>query len=136
VGEEVKLVVWKLTLPDIENKKEIKMKIEEIAKVCHQVNKAYCMSLGDYSQNHWESAPQWQKDSAINGVKFSIDNPDDGPESSHNNWLKEKVDGGWVYGEVKNEGLKTHPCCVPYNELPTQQKAKDYIFKAIVHSLK
>jgi hypothetical protein len=42
----------------------------DIARVCHEVNRAYCTSLGDESQLPWDSAPQWQKDSAINGVRF------------------------------------------------------------------
>ena len=41
---------------------------EYIAKVCHEVNRAYCMSQGDGSQPRWEDAPDWQKQSAISGV--------------------------------------------------------------------
>lgn len=106
-------------------------KIEFIAKLCHEVNKAYCESIGDNSQSSWLDAPQWQKDSAINGVKFHLDN-EATPEQSHENWLKQKENEGWVYGEVKNVEKKTHPCYRPYNELPESQKSKDYIFKAIV----
>ena len=51
------------------------MKVEEIARVAHEVNRAYCQALGDDSQPAWEVAPQWQRDSAINGVTFHIANP-------------------------------------------------------------
>lgn len=73
-----------------------------IAKVCHEANRAYCESIGDTSQPVWETAPQWQKDSAVNGVQFHIDNPNAKPEDSHNSWLKQKEEEGWKYGEVKN----------------------------------
>ena len=103
-----------------------------IAEVAHQTNKAFCHAMGDDSQLHWDEAPQWQRDSAINGVYFTFENPDAPPSASHENWLKEKIADGWVYGEVKDPEAKTHPCCVPYEELPTVQKAKDYIFKGLV----
>ncbi|UKH48585.1 hypothetical protein [Vibrio phage vB_ValP_FGH] len=109
--------------------------IEQIAKVAHEINAAFCLAYGDTSQPSWENAPDWQRESAINGVKFHIQNPDASPSASHDNWLKEKVADGWVYGEVKDPEAKTHPCCVEYDELPPEQKAKDYLFKQTVHSL-
>ena len=106
----------------------------QTAKVAHQVNKAYCEALGDMSQLDWEDAPEWQRSSALNGVRFHGENPDAGPEHSHEQWLAEKEKEGWVYGEVKDEEEKTHPCMVPFEELPVKQQAKDFIFRAVVHS--
>ena len=106
--------------------------IEQIALVCHEANRAYCETTGDLSQLVWGLAPQWQKDSAINGVKFHLDNPDAGPSGSHENWLKEKQATGWKYGPVKDPEKKEHPCFVPYSELPRVQQVKDYIFHGIV----
>jgi hypothetical protein len=111
------------------------MEVAKIARVCHEVNRAYCESIGDSSQAPWEAAPDWQKQSAVNGVNFHIDNPDSPPSASHVSWLKEKVDSGWKYGPVKNPDIKEHPCCVPYDQLPVEQRAKDYIFTAIVKEL-
>lgn len=111
------------------------MNVVEIARVCHEVNRAYCEALGDTSQKKWDEAPQWQRTSAINGVEFHINNPNAGPENSHETWLKEKKDNGWSYGPVKNEERKEHPCFVPFNQLPVAQQAKDYIFRAVVHAL-
>ncbi|WP_217706289.1 hypothetical protein [Paenalkalicoccus suaedae] len=67
--------------------------IELIAKVCHSVNKAYCESINDFSQVDWEDAPEWQVDSAINGVKYHLEN-DVTPEQSHESWLKQKTRRG------------------------------------------
>lgn len=107
----------------------------EIARVAHEINRAYCCALGDLSQPAWEDVPEWQKESAINGVKFHLANPDAGPDHSHNEWLREKEAAGWKYGQVKDPEKKEHPCFVPYNALPVEQKAKDYLFRAVVHAL-
>ncbi len=77
-------------------------KIEQIAKVCHEVNRTYCLSLGDTSQPYWDEAPDWQKSSARNGVRFHIESPDAGPVASHESWLEEMVSTGWKYGPVKD----------------------------------
>jgi hypothetical protein len=108
---------------------------EKVAQICHEVNRAYCQSIGDNSQPTWEDAPEWQRKSAINGVAFHVMNPNAGPDCSHNSWLAEKEKDGWKYGEVKDAAAKTHPCYVPYDQLPKEQKAKDYIFRQIVHSI-
>jgi RyR domain len=111
-------------------------RVAAIARVCHEVNRAYCESLGDTSQVAWNDAPQWQRDSAMNGVTFHLNNPDAGPQASHEAWMAEKVATGWKWGQVKDPEAKVHPCMVPFAELPREQQAKDYIFRAVVHALK
>ena len=110
--------------------------IESIAYACHEVNRAYCAAIGDNSQPAWDDAPQWQKDSAIAGVKAVISNPKGTPEDSHKGWLAQKEADGWVYGPVKDPATKQHPCMVPYDQLPVEQRAKDHIFRAVVLALK
>jgi hypothetical protein len=111
------------------------MTTEQIAQVAHEINRAYCRSIGDDSQPSWEAAPEWQRKSAVTGVEFHLENPDASPSASHDSWLKEKEADGWKYGPVKNPETKEHPCYVPYEQLPTEQKSKDYLFKQIVESL-
>lgn len=111
-------------------------RVEHIARVSHEINRAYCAALGDTSQAAWEGAPDWQKASALAGVQFHIENPDAGPEASHVSWLKQKEADGWKYGPVKDADKKEHPCFMPYDGLPAEQRAKDYLFRAVVHSLK
>ena len=108
--------------------------IVQVAEVAHGTNAAYCRSIGDYSQPTWDSAPGWARDSAINGVRFHLANPDAGPEHSHESWLAEKEKDGWRYGPVKDPEKKEHPCFVPYHELPIEQRLKDYLFRAVVHA--
>ncbi|MCE2579581.1 hypothetical protein LDL36_13980 [Komagataeibacter sp. FNDCR1] len=106
----------------------------KIAKICHEVNRAYCAALGDHSQPAWNDAPEWQRSSAIKGVEFTIANPDAPPSASHDSWLKEKRETGWKYGPVKDPERKEHPCFVPYDALPLEQKVKDYLFQAVVRA--
>jgi hypothetical protein len=108
---------------------------KEIARVAHEVNRAYCQSIGDNSQPAWEDAPGWQRASAIAGVQFHLRNPGAGPEASHESWLAQKRSDGWCYGAVKDPVAKTHPCMVEFDALPVEQQAKDYIFRAVVHVL-
>lgn len=107
----------------------------QVARIAHEINRAYCQSIGDDSQPSWEDAPQWQKDSAIAGVAFHLAN-DATPEQSHESWMAQKAADGWKYGEVKDADKKEHPCFRPYSELPKEQRAKDYLFKAVIHSTK
>ena len=104
--------------------------LEDVAKLCHEVNRAYCKSIGDDSQPAWEDAPQWQKDSAIAGVKFHWQT-DRKPSESHESWMAQKLADGWKYGPVKDAEKKEHPCIVPYDQLPKEQQTKDYLFKAV-----
>ena len=106
----------------------------QIAKTCHSVNKAWCEHNGDMSQLDWAECADWQKKSAIQGVVFNLSNPDATPEDTHNSWLDAKIKDGWVYGEVKDVELKTHPSLLPYNELDDVEKVKDKLFQAIVSS--
>lgn len=109
--------------------------IEKIAKVCHETNKAYCETIGDTSQKSWNCAPAWQKQSAIAGVKFCIENPLAQPSANHDSWLEVKRTDGWVYGPIKDAESKEHPCMVPYDELPHEQKIKDRLFKSVVEAM-
>jgi hypothetical protein len=108
---------------------------EQIARLCHEVNRAYCLALGDESQQPWEEAPEWQRESALAGVLFHTSNLYVGPQSSHEEWRAMKERDGWIFGPVKDAEKKEHPCIVPFDALPREQQAKDFIFTAIVHEV-
>lgn len=112
--------------------------VADLARLTHEGNRALCLVLGDDSQLAWDDAPDWQQSSAMNGVLFHLNDPDATPERSHESWLEEKIEGGWVYGDVKDPDASppTHPCIKPYAELPPEQQAKDHLFRAIVHGMK
>lgn len=43
----------------------------------------------------------------------------------HEVWSETRISQGWTYGEQRNDELKTHPCLVPYEELPEEEKVYD-----------
>lgn len=110
--------------------------VEMCARVAHEMNRAYCKSLGDDSQLSWEDAPLWQQVIARHGAKAKLINPSTTPAESHAGWLRAKEEDGWKYGPVKDPSKKEHPCFVPYELLPEAQKAKDFIFVAAVEQTK
>ena len=110
------------------------MRDTQIAQIVHEANRAYCQTLGDESQVPWDNAPEWQRESAVKGIRGIQDGSITKPEQSHESWLAEKQRTGWKYGPVKNVEAKEHPCFVPYAELPQEQQVKDAIYFAIVRA--
>lgn len=43
----------------------------------------------------------------------------------HEVWAQSRLSEGWTYGERRDDVAKTHPCLVPYEELPEIEKAYD-----------
>jgi len=107
-------------------------KIEKLAEICHEANRFYCETLGDYSQPKWEDAEFWQKESAMDGVRKLLEDPYSTSRDIHKRWMEQKEKDGWKYGPEKDVEAKTHPCMVDYDDLPESQKVKDDIFKSIV----
>lgn len=110
-------------------------KVDLIAKVCHEVNRAYCHAIGDTTAQPWDYVSEGIRNSARTGVRKHLE-ANLNPEQSHNSWMQFKKEEGWIYGPVKDEAKLEHPCMVPYGELPQEQRVKDYLFKAVVDSLK
>jgi hypothetical protein len=108
--------------------------VEQIARVCHEANRGWCDATGDYSQMTWDNAESWQRDSAVEGVAVALAGAT--PEQQHEAWCQAKSRDGWIYGDVKDAEAKTHPCLVPYADLPPEQRAKDALFTVIVNTLK
>ena len=46
-------------------------------------------------------------------------------ENVHDTWAKGRLDEGWIYGPVRDDAKKHHPCLVPYEELPESEKEYD-----------
>lgn len=46
-------------------------------------------------------------------------------KSVHETWAASRISQGWTYGEQRDDEKKTHPCLVPYEELPEEEKEYD-----------
>jgi len=111
--------------------------VDLIARVCHEANRAYALAAGESpSAVHpsWFEAPEEIRASARTGVQHALDGAT--PEQLHESWLKSKTETGWIYGPVRDNALRVHPCLVPYAELPAVQQRKDALFSAIVQALR
>ncbi len=43
----------------------------------------------------------------------------------HEVWAQTRMDQGWTYGKERNDVLKQHPCLIPYEELPEEEREYD-----------
>jgi hypothetical protein len=111
------------------------MTVTQMAEAAHEMNRLWCIALGDHSQPPWSDAPDWQKESAISGVQGIASGRITKPSDSHDSWMAQKIAEGWSYGRVKDPVAKTHPCMVPYEDLFGEQRAKDTIFFNTVRTL-
>ena len=112
------------------------MNVKQVAQVCHEANRAYCETLGDFTQKPWAEAEDWQRQSAISGVRYAIAFPGAPASAQHDAWLSDKKKDGWRYGPVKDPAKKEHPCFVPFEELPMEQRIKDHLFKSVVNAFR
>ena len=106
--------------------------LEAVARVAHEVIRAWCDFNGDGPLPEWDQAPEWQRDSTIAAVRFCADHPTADDGAMHEQWLEEKRRTGWVYGPVKDPVRKRHPCMVPFESLPKGQQFKDRLLRTIV----
>jgi hypothetical protein len=113
--------------------------LKRIAFVAHETNRKFCQSIGDYSQLQWCFAPTWQKHAAMHGVQSQLESLSKtgeclSPSDSHADWMRNKLADGWKYGPVKDVEIKEHPCLMPYNQLPFEERIKDHLFTGIVEA--
>ena len=43
----------------------------------------------------------------------------------HEIWAQTRIAQGWTFGSERNDAEKKHPCLVPYEELPEEEKVYD-----------
>lgn len=106
-----------------------------IARIAHEVEAAYCASIGDYSQTVWEDTPEPQRQRTIEKVELYLTNPNLGVSAPHEVWLREMRGAGWTYGPIIDPTKKEHPHYVPYGDLPPNSRTKDFIFRGVVHAI-
>lgn len=111
---------------------KVNRKIQNIARLCHEANRSIQIFLGEKPNPHWDELDVELKNSTYAGVLYALDGLT--PEQLHERWRIHKAEDGWVFGPTKDFERKTHPCMVPYNALPVEQRLKDQVFATIVRT--
>ena len=112
------------------------MTTEEIARVCHEANRALQIIQADPTISvspSWDDLDPETRLSATVGVDGVL--AGNTPRQSHEQWRRFKETNGWTLGPVKDETAKTHPLLVDYDDLPAAAKVKDALFVGVVLSL-
>ncbi|MDR1203333.1 MAG: Ryanodine receptor Ryr [Tannerellaceae bacterium] len=45
--------------------------------------------------------------------------------NTHEVWSQQRLAEGWRYGTTRNDTKKEHPCLIPYEDLPENEKEYD-----------
>lgn len=110
--------------------------LTQAAHVAHEANRILqIIQNEDFVSLPWEETEKNIRNSAIDGVEAVLKNPFITPNELHQNWVKFKIADGWVYGEKRDDELKHHPCLIPYEALPENQRNKDAMFQAVVRAV-
>ena len=43
----------------------------------------------------------------------------------HEVWAETRIKQGWTYGPQRSDEKKTHPCLIPYEDLPEEEREYD-----------
>lgn len=46
-------------------------------------------------------------------------------KNTHEVWSTQRMKDGWIWGKKRDDELKHHPCLIPYEELPDEEKEYD-----------
>lgn len=101
---------------------------EACARAAHEANNVYNAAIGDKVFT-WDEMTDAMRAGVISGARMALDGKT--PADLHAAWSASRVAEGWVYGTTKDLVAKTHPCLVPYDELPEAQRRKDALFQSV-----
>jgi len=102
--------------------------LEDIAKAAHEVIRLIAEMHNEPPLPSWEDATEEVRRATLDGVEYIKSRPDCNKSMLHDNWCARKIEDGWTFGETKDAAAKTHPCLVPFDELPSFQQEKDIVF--------
>lgn len=106
---------------------------EQLAAIVHTTHCRLQFELGETPCQPWEDETEHIRQSCLAEVRRARAGIT--PEQHHEAWRSYKLAAGWVYGAEKDPARKTHPCLVPYHDLPEHQKDKNRLSLMIVAAL-
>jgi len=108
---------------------------EQVARVTHAANSALQNIQGDpMPSTTWDAERNEVRSAKIAGVA-AVRREGKFPRDLHAMWMDHMAGLGWVYGPEKDLERKTHPCMVPYQDLPVSQRHKDIVFWVLTLAL-
>ena len=115
---------------------EIDITAEDIARIVHDASRGLQIVQGDpWPSAPWDEAEPYQVQQVTAGVAEALRDPGITPERSHDLWADRMRADGWRNGPAKDPELRTHPCLLPWADLPASQRMKDRLFLSVVRAL-
>lgn len=104
--------------------------LELTAEHCHEANRHFKESIGEFGPC-WRVLKSHQKRAAIEGVRFYVNESDNGACQSHEAWCMGMKEAGWTAGDCCDYGEKTHPGLVDFEALPEAQRTKSHLHRSM-----
>lgn len=123
--------------------------LNRVAKLVHYALDAMNAYTGNSPAVGWNELPKFRKD-VCRGVVSLVAKRLDGMVEErvsdkeaagampdlilqvHDVWADAYRDNGWTYGEEYDPDNKTHPCLVPFEDLPESEAIKDVLVVGLV----
>ena len=106
------------------------LRIEDIAVVMHEANRAMQLVAGQQVDPEWKDAG-WRQEATIASIRDMLAGNTDF-KAQHDRWRAERLADGWKYGPVKDPAQKTNPLLVEFEDLPALDRLKDPLRLAIL----
>lgn len=102
---------------------------ETLAAMIHGVTSRIARPDGTVPKS-WEGISQDSRDMAVRAVESIMAGDPLTAEAGHELWMRLKIEAGWTCGPFCFEN-RTHPCIMPFDDLPISEKLKDQTWAAL-----
>lgn len=109
--------------------------IREIAYLLHTITSVFDRPDGSVVMT-WAELPEEKKvlaQTAVLVIWMRLTAGEDlTPQEAHRIWMIGKLNNGWTHGKEFCDEKKTHPCIVPFEELPPIERLKDELWITLI----
>jgi hypothetical protein len=95
----------------------------DIARAIHELHRSIQVTLSDpLPALPWQALPPWNRQTLLNLV--TLIKAGGTPKEAQQAWVDRMTGDGWVYGEEKDPGGKTHPGIVSWEDMTRWGRVK------------